>query len=584
MNREGARTVLESVSPTETLAAMMRGVAEQLPESIAGAAIDRHLREACVEPTAASVAASAQFLMRVGFISQAETLFQTLAQCFPAMSTGAVGLAHVAMQRQNWVRALSRWSDVMAAYTNQSRGYFLTAHARVLNELGRPEEATGILDGVIRDFGNQPFGYTGLAQLAMRQGRWSEALERWDEVLARFPQHDSTVFSKIGRASVLLELARYREAEASLREVIHADRWIVWALLELMQVLVRTGRSEQALHEIEAGPFAGAAIPALMQREIEILIKLRRLDAARAVFATHLQRAVGLESIVSLFSAAPELHEGWQRTSTWIELRRRLDRLPVPIDTEDALLFDVTRARIQLALRDYAGFLNSFGRVWTRAEIGELGKHLRTVAAAIEDPRFPDCNKPKVFGIGLSRTGTTSLAAALSSLGLSTLHWQNPLTCELISDADLNLFDAFTDTPVCMAFEKYYYMFPTSKFIYTTRPVDSWLRSVARHWKRALSISEFCEFQRAVTRPDSFRYGSGWCEIHQTLYLNHADLRGACQAYDQRVRRFFRDKPKERFLVFDVFAGHGWPELCSFLGAPLPAAPFPFENRAPEPV
>ena len=300
------------------------------------------------------------------------------------------------------------------------------------------------------------------------------------------------------------------------------------------------------------------------------------------MFASHLRRSVGLESIASLFRVTPELYEGWQRTAAWIELRRRLDQLPVPTDNEDRPPFDVMRGRIQLALKDHSGFLKAVSRIRSQVHLGKLEKSLCAVASAIEDRRFPDYSKPKVFGIGLSRTGTTSLAAAFTALGLNTIHFENPLTCELLSDADLHLFDALTDTPVCLAFEKYYYMFPASKFIYTPRPLDTWVDSIVGHWKRTLTISGFRELQQAAKRPDSLKYGSSLCEIHRTLYLNHANLREAYAAYDQRVRSFFRNKPKERFLVFDIFAGHGWRELCAFLDTKPPATPFPFENRAPE--
>ena len=558
----------------------MRAVSVQLTEAVVGAAIAQRVREACVAPTPQSVAACAQFLLRVNFISQAEMLFQALAQNYPSASAGAIGLARVAMERKFWVRALRRWSDVIAVFPRQNPAYFLTAQANVLLELERTDEAVAILDGVVCDFANMPFGYAALARLAMRQRHWSEALECWDDVLARFPQHYTNVSSRIGRASTLLELARYAEAEASLREIIQEEPWLVWARLNLVQTLVLSGRPEQAFQEIETEPFARAAIPALMKRRIEILMSHRRFDAARVVFADHLRRTVGLESIISLFNVAPQLYERWQCMEAWLELRRRLDELPLPVDPEDRPPFEVMRARIQLAFRDHAGFLNSFHRSKSQRHFGELEDKLAKVAAAIEDRSFPDSHKPKVFGIGLSKTGTTSLAAALSALGFNTVHWQNPLTCEIISDADSYLFDALTDAPVCLAFEKYYYLFPASKFIYTVRPFRTWRRSILGHFKRHRGISGFRELKRSVRRPKELRFGSRHCEINQTLYGNYANLREAYETYDRRVRTFFRDKPKERFLVFDVFAGHGWFELCTFLDTKPPAIPFPFENRA----
>ena len=38
--------------------------------------------------------------------------------------------------------------------------------------------------------------------------------------------------------------------------------------------------------------------------------------------------------------------------------------------------------------------------------------------------------------------------------------------------------------------------------------------------------------------------------------------------------------PPDRLLVLDIAAGDGWPELCPFLGVPVPAAPFPHSNAA----
>lgn len=240
---------------------------------------------------------------------------------------------------------------------------------------------------------------------------------------------------------------------------------------------------------------------------------------------------------------------------------------------------EMLRARLHLALRDRAGFLAAADRLQPHAS-GRLGATLLAVTAAIREPAYPDFRKPKIFGIGLTKTGTTTLAAALTALGWTTLDWRNPLTFELMSKDDLHLFDAFTDTPVCLGFEAYYYMFPNSKFIYTMRSVAAWLTSIERQWKRLFGLSGFAAIREATERPDTLPlHGITFRDLYSTLYFNHADFTEAYRAHDRRVRRFFADKPKDRFLEFDVFRGDGWSELCAFIGCDIPRVPFPWENR-----
>jgi hypothetical protein len=43
------------------------------------------------------------------------------------------------------------------------------------------------------------------------------------------------------------------------------------------------------------------------------------------------------------------------------------------------------------------------------------------------------------------------------------------------------------------------------------------------------------------------------------------------------VTDYFRGRPHD-LLVVDWEAGHGWPELCRFLGRDVPDQPFPREN------
>ena len=67
----------------------------------------------------------------------------------------------------------------------------------------------------------------------------------------------------------------------------------------------------------------------------------------------------------------------------------------------------------------------------------------------------------KVFGIGLTRTGTTSLTEGLKVLGYSAIH------CPM-SYKEIDSFEASTDTAVAARFEFLDLLYPESKFILTT--------------------------------------------------------------------------------------------------------------------
>src|SRR5215212_6804140 len=91
----------------------------------------------------------------------------------------------------------------------------------------------------------------------------------------------------------------------------------------------------------------------------------------------------------------------------------------------------------------------------------------------------------KVFGIGLSRTGTTSLTKALRILGYRAVHC--PLSIVRFNGKGLQLsaevvdrYDAFTDSPVARMYRELDYACPGSKFILTTRPIEKWMASVRR--------------------------------------------------------------------------------------------------------
>jgi len=174
----------------------------------------------------------------------------------------------------------------------------------------------------------------------------------------------------------------------------------------------------------------------------------------------------------------------------------------------------------------------------------------------------PPTGRQKIFGVGLSRTGTTSLTKALEMLGFSAVHF--PTSPQQILD-----HDAATDTSVSIRFKQLDREFPGSKFVYTTRELKGWLASCEKFWPKMQKIFDGNPF---ITN------------LHQHLYggTDFDDDRFAesYRQYEDRLLGHFAGRPDD-FLSVDICGGKdGWQALCPFLGVPIPAAPFPSSNSA----
>ena len=113
----------------------------------------------------------------------------------------------------------------------------------------------------------------------------------------------------------------------------------------------------------------------------------------------------------------------------------------------------------------------------------------------------------KIFCIGLSKTGTTSLARALEILGYKTRdyigvtsYFAGDLTSINLQEIDAN--EAFTDTPIPSFYKQLDEKYPNSKFILTTRNMEDWLRSCKKQFTKRM-----VEKQNEAT-----------CQLHTDLY------------------------------------------------------------------
>jgi tetratricopeptide (TPR) repeat protein len=523
----------------------------------------------------------ARMLFAAGLLDEAETLFGAMARIFPRDPPGRVGLAQVAARHQNWTEALNRWDEVLAAFAPRRDAFWLASRASILVELDRADEAKEVFDELAADPGSALQGLQGRAQMATRRRDWPNALTYWDEAIANFGDHANAPAWRTSRANVLSKLGRGDEAEAALREVMNEQPGSLNTFSSLLHLLQSTGRSKDALDELARSEFRDARVPSLAAMKINMLVRTKQIVAARVEFERALADAGDPAMLTALFAFVATIFDGWRRTNAWITLREKLDAFIGADEGPLTVAVETLRLRLDLALRDHDRFLSTFDRIGGGVHLGPHDRKLRAVARVLKQQPFPDWTRPKVFGIGMPKTGTTTLASALQILGFEIVDFRNTLTMELWCEEDLHLFDAFTDSPVSIGFEKYYHLFPNSKFIYTTRPIDDWQESMLGQWRRHYALADYAETRAEFDRPDRFHYGVQFRDINHLLFTNYETLPEGNRVFDARVRRFFEDKPPERFLEFDLFSGHGWSELCRFFGVPIPAEPFPWQNRDP---
>lgn len=203
----------------------------------------------------------------------------------------------------------------------------------------------------------------------------------------------------------------------------------------------------------------------------------------------------------------------------------------------------------------------------------------------------------RVLALGLGRTGTASLRAALKDLGYEdTYHMmsasvENPPDCLLWQDAFAAKYDgkgafgrkewdqllghcqAVCDWPAVAFAEELIEAYPEAKVILNSRDVDSWYKSTLRtvNWRAndpELACLSHVDWAAGQYHPmlrkfwDCFFYGDFETFGKQRFKDYYAKLRQIL--------------PPQRILEFDIKSG--WQPLCEFLGQPLPLTPFPHSN------
>lgn len=178
----------------------------------------------------------------------------------------------------------------------------------------------------------------------------------------------------------------------------------------------------------------------------------------------------------------------------------------------------------------------------------------------------------KIFCIGFSKTGTSSLHEAFKMLGIRSCHHisRGRLGRNLIDKAEMegkrlmyymDEYDAYSDMALINYYQALDQQYPNSKYILTDRDPSHWVNSKIAHDQR-------------------------WNEKNPGRPLRSIDSERRQNLLDMRVKRyeevFEYFRKNDRLLVIDVTAGDGWSQLCEFLGVGVPSEPFPFINKSKE--
>lgn len=178
--------------------------------------------------------------------------------------------------------------------------------------------------------------------------------------------------------------------------------------------------------------------------------------------------------------------------------------------------------------------------------------------------------KPKVFGIGFHKTGTTSLGVIFNRLGYRVAGFdefrdfsnRKDLSFEEVEKRALEIaktIDAVKDSPWPIFYKSLDEAFPGSKFIHITRDPEHWIKS---------AVKDFGKNPNALR---SIIYGSLYPQGNEAEWLDRYNRHNA------EVASYFANRPNDYFHI-RIEDGVSYEKICGFLGEPLVDSGVPKAN------
>lgn len=202
--------------------------------------------------------------------------------------------------------------------------------------------------------------------------------------------------------------------------------------------------------------------------------------------------------------------------------------------------------------------------------------------------------KPKIFGIGFNKTGTTSLEDIFKHYGyrLPDQNEQERLLTRDVFNNDyarlkefVEQYDAFQDMPFSqgLSFVACDALFPEAKFILTLRDEDEWFDSLYRFHKKIFGFNDRTELEKVFFSGRTLYLYEGYVEANQerivsvvkngrlkvdwSLLYDEAHYKKVYRERNAEIMKYFANRP-DKLLVIDVTKEQDTQKFCEFLGIP----------------
>lgn len=180
-------------------------------------------------------------------------------------------------------------------------------------------------------------------------------------------------------------------------------------------------------------------------------------------------------------------------------------------------------------------------------------------------------DKPKVFGIGFQKTGTTTLGVIFDKLGYRVAGYdqfrhlanRETLSFEEVEELALTIaqdHDAAKDSPWSILYKSLDQAFPGAKFIHVVRDPDAWIKSAVR---------DFGDHPNAMRE---VIYGTRFPKGNEEAWLARYNR------HNTEVAAYFADRPEDYLAIRLEDGGVNYEIVCNFLGEKVVGRGTPVAN------